>query len=107
MHPFLSRSADAPAAWLEDALRLLVALGLTLVVLLPAARGFDPRLGWLPLWLVAMPAASWCALHRFGLPLWQRNGGADAAARVLPRRRPQARRRSRKAIARWARSRAA
>lgn len=108
MPAFLSRSvADAPTAWLDDALRLSIALGLTLVVLLPAARGFDTRLGWLPLWLVAMPAVAWWALHRFRLPLRPRDERAEAATRALPRRRPQAHRRSRKLIARAVRSRAA
>lgn len=108
MPTFPSRFAvDAPTAWLDDALRLLIALGLTLVVLLPAARGFDAQLGWLPLWLVAMPAVARWALHRFRLPRWPRDDDAQVVARALPRRRPQAHRRSRKAIARAARSRAA
>ncbi len=41
--------------------------GLALVALLPAARGSNPWLGWMPLWLVLMPAcALWVAE---GLPL--------------------------------------
>ena len=60
--------------------------GLALVALLPAARGSNPWLGWMPLWLVLMPAcALWVAE---GLPLPR-----VAAARLQRgHRRVQARR---------------
>ncbi|WP_411833888.1 hypothetical protein [Pseudoxanthomonas mexicana] len=48
----------------------LLLTGIALVLLLPFARGPHPLLGWLPLWLVGMPAAAWWALHRFRLPAW-------------------------------------
>jgi len=79
---------------LEDALRYALAIGGVLVLLWPGARGFSETLGWLPLWLLAMPAVALWALRGFPLP------GAThetAAASVVRRRRsgPQARRRTR------------
>ena len=54
---------------LDRILRRLIGWGVLAVLLLPAARGTSAWLGWMPLWLVAMPIASWWALHRFHLPL--------------------------------------
>jgi len=42
--------------------------GAALVIAVPAARGDSVWLGWLPLWLVGMPACALWALHRFRLP---------------------------------------
>ena len=53
---------------LERTLRRLVAWGALAVVLLPAARGHNDWLGWMPLWLLGMPLSAWWALHRFALP---------------------------------------
>ena len=80
---------------LEGALRYFIAIGVTLLVLLPAARGFSAAVGWLPLWLLAMPLTAWWALHRFRLPLRLRDERPQHA-----RRRPgtQARRRQRRAV---------
>jgi hypothetical protein len=76
---------------LEDLLRHAVAIGTAIVVLLPAARGYSPTFGWMPLWLVAMPLAAWWALHRFCLPARE---AADAtASRARRRSGAQARRR--------------
>ena len=55
---------------LDRGLRRLVLIGLTAVLLLPAARGYSGWLGWMPLWLLGMPLAGWWALHRFRLPRW-------------------------------------
>ena len=55
---------------LDCGLRRLVLIGLTAVLLLPAARGYNVWLGWMPLWLLGMPLAGWWALHRFRLPRW-------------------------------------
>lgn len=74
---------------LDAALRYACAIGLLLVALLPAARGSHAVLGWLPLWLVAMPCAAWWAAHRFALP-WRRERRAVAGVRA--RRVRQARR---------------
>ncbi len=77
---------------LDEALRVAIALGAMLVLLLPAARGMHSAIGWLPLWLLAMPLTAWWALHRFRLP---RTRQADRPAIVRVRRpAPQARRRA-------------
>lgn len=76
---------------LEVLLRHAVAIGTALVLLLPAARGFSPTFGWMPLWLVAMPLAAWWALHRFRLPA--RESEDAAAVRTRRRSGAQARRR--------------
>lgn len=77
---------------LETALRYTLAIGATLVLLLPGARGFSDTVGWLPLWLLAMPAMALWALRGFPLP---RRG--DDVGTLARRRRigPQAHRRSR------------
>lgn len=77
---------------LESLLRHAVAIGAAIVVLLPAARGFSPTFGWMPLWLLVMPACAWWALHRFRLPAREVD---EAALAPRPRRRAglQARRR--------------
>lgn len=54
---------------LDAALRYAIAIGAVLVLLLPAARGMHAMIGWLPLWLLAMPMTAWWALHRFALPV--------------------------------------
>lgn len=85
---------------LDTALRYAVAIGTLLVLMLPAARGSQSAIGWLPLWLVAMPALAWWALHRFRLPAWRRAAVDEAEPAVRRRRRGavQARRRARPAV---------
>jgi hypothetical protein len=87
-------AAVAADPQLERTLRLLLLTGLTLVLLLPAARGQSDWLGWLPMWLVGMPAVALWSLHRFRLPLRKAASRGDAL-HALRRRRPgtQARRR--------------
>jgi hypothetical protein len=83
-------SPVAVDARLEHAMRRLVLVGVALVVALPAARGYNPWFGAMPLWLLAMPLVAWWALHRFRLPR------VRSAVPVAPRRRrhvAQARRR--------------
>ena len=70
---------------LHAALWHCLAAGVTLLVLLPAARGTNELIGWLPLWLLGMPLAAWWSLRRFPLP--------KLALRLPRRRRAQARRR--------------
>jgi len=83
----VAASSDRPDAALDRVLRRIVLTGLALVVLLPLARASTDMLGWLPLWLVGMPAAAWWALHRFRMP------ARTTVARTGRRRRgPQARR---------------
>ena len=90
------RDEDRIDPRLEGALRYAIAIGATLLVLLPAARGFSSAVGWLPLWLLAMPLTAWWALHRFRLPLRRREERPQHGAR----RRPgiQARRRQRRVV---------
>lgn len=78
---------DRPDVHLDRALRRLVLTGMALVVLVPLARASTEWLGWLPLWLVGMPAVAWWALHRFRLP-----AGGRLSRAVRRRRSPQARR---------------
>lgn len=87
--------ASRPDPRLAAALRQVLLAGIALVLVVPAARGYNAWLGALPLWLVAMPAASLWALHRFPLPRLRRARHATPApALSRPRRRgPQARRR--------------
>ena len=77
---------------IERALRAWLLWGTVAVILLPMARGHTAWLGWLPMWLVAMPASAWWALHRFPLP---RLADSQASSRMRRRRAPQARRRER------------
>ena len=91
---------------LDDTLKYALAIGAVLVLLLPGARGFSETLGWLPLWLLGMPAAALWALKGFPLP--GRTLEETATAPAIRRRRsgPQARRRAR-GVARHVLSRAA
>jgi hypothetical protein len=92
--------ASSVYADLDTALRYALAIGALLVLMLPAARGSQSAIGWLPMWLVAMPAMAWWALHRFRLPSWRRVAPAEAGQAVRRRRRGavQARRRARPAV---------
>ena len=56
MHP-------AQTARVASTLRILLTLGVLAVLLLPAARG-NSAMGFLPLWLIAMPASALWALRR-------------------------------------------
>ncbi|CAN7150640.1 hypothetical protein LJR143_000063 [Pseudoxanthomonas sp. LjRoot143] len=78
---------DRPDVHLDRVLRRAVLAGVALVLLVPLARASTDWLGWLPLWLVGMPAVAWWALHRFRLPTGTRLTGA-----ARRRRSPQARR---------------
>lgn len=92
--PFRRAAAETADPRLDALLRHVIAIGAVLVLLLPAARGSHDAMGWLPLWLLAMPLAAWWALHRFSLPRWS----TSAAPTAIARRRiaaPQARRRIR------------
>ena len=73
-------------------LRTWLLWGAVAVLLLPAARMQTMALGWLPLYLVAMPASALWALHRFALPRWSSADARDSQPRRR-RRAPQARRR--------------
>jgi len=89
----------------EHVLRYALAVGATLVLLIPEARASHALLGWLPLWLLAMPLAGWLAVRVLGargaVEAAGVRGAAPATARMpaLPatrRKGPQARRRPRR-----------
>lgn len=46
---------------IEQALLGALALGLVAMLSFPAARAAGETFGWLPFWLVALPASAWCA----------------------------------------------
>ncbi len=79
---------------LERYLRVVLGLGTAMVLLLPMARGASEWLGWLPMWLVGMPAVALWSLHRFRLPrrvsarahlpVRRRRSGVQARRRVMP-----------------------
>lgn len=87
-----------PDPQLERSLRLVLAMGLVLVALLPTARASSDWLGWLPMWLVGMPAVALWSLHRFRLPLGKARGQAVSPGRPRRRRSAQARRRAMPAV---------
>lgn len=58
----MTRTAVASHSPVEDVLRYAVAIGATLVLLVPAARG-QSAVGWLPLWLLGMPLCAWACLR--------------------------------------------
>lgn len=60
------------------------AVALLTVMSLPQARSFDAFIGWVPFWLLAMPASAWCALWAAGR--WPTRRAVPAAV-VQPRRR--------------------
>jgi hypothetical protein len=60
-----------------------------------ALRGHLDALGWLPMWLVAMPASALWAAHRFALPHWPARAAREGGPRRRRRGVPQARRRDR------------
>ncbi len=94
--PIRNRDAADVDPRLDTVLRHAIAIGAMLVGLLPAARGMHAAVGWLPLWLLAMPLAAWWALHRFALPVVAQAERTSIvrSPRTLPqaRRRPQRRR---------------
>ena len=88
----LRPEADADPR-IEATLRYVIAIGVVLVLLLPGARGMHATIGWLPLWLVAMPMTACWALRRFARPVAGR-AERPAGARVRARMLAQARRRA-------------
>jgi hypothetical protein len=79
---------------LDEILCTALAVGLVLVALLPAARGAS-AIGWLPMWLVGMPAVAWWALHGFAIPRRAAVVEASVPVRAMRRIAPQARRTAR------------
>lgn len=91
----MSRSKAASHSVVDAIPRYAFAIGATLVLLLPAARGHHAALGWLPMWLLAMPLSAWGALRL--ARVLERVPPVCVETFVASRRRPavQARRRPR------------
>ena len=53
-----------PRRLVRSIYRLWLLLGAIAVIVLPPARGVDPLLGALPLWLVVLPATSLALISR-------------------------------------------
>lgn len=90
-----ARERPSVDARLDELLRGLVAVGAAVVLLLPAARGTHAVIGWLPLWLLVMPATAWWALHRFRMPTLRVERASPPRLRSPVRTPVQARRRTR------------
>lgn len=58
-----SLSTDRLVSQLHILLCHCLAVGVTLLVLLPAARGTHELIGWLPMWLLGMPLSALAVLH--------------------------------------------
>lgn len=56
-----------PLATIEQALLGALALGLVAMLSFPAARSVGASFGWLPFWLVVLPASAWCTARRLRL----------------------------------------
>ena len=91
MTPMTAIRNERPDPRLAAILRHAAIAGAGLVLALPAARGYNPWIGAMPLWLLAMPLASLWALHGFRLPRLA-SAGSQLSAPARRRRRPQARR---------------
>jgi|GEM_PF-595105 len=90
----MTRSATTRPTAQPDALRILehlllcaLFLGAIAMLSLPAARGASATLGWMPLWLIGLPAASLATA--FALRL-SRRGFAQTPSSAMHRRRPAA-----------------
>lgn len=79
--PPAAMPTDARSA-LDEILCTALVAGTLLVLLVPAARE-SVAVGWLPMWLVGMPAVAWWAARGFPVP---RRDGAQAASVRMPRR---------------------
>lgn len=64
--PTRSEPARSEPARLEVVLRHVVAVGVVVLLLVPEARGSHAVIGWLPMWLFAMPACAWWVARRMG-----------------------------------------
>ncbi|WP_269792246.1 hypothetical protein [Stenotrophomonas sp. Iso1] len=98
---YRSKQESNPDPRVLRCVRQVALAGMALVLVWPTARGYSVWMGWLPLWLVGMPLASWWALYGFRLPAAWRNRKTG----VQRRRGPQARR-ARRSL-RWRGSQAA
>ena len=102
MHPIAAASDPTPdsldlRAALDAVLRHALAVAVVVLALVPAARGHHEALGWLPLWLLGMPAVALWALRGCPMPVARNVAPARVAVPTRARRAgPQARRRARR-----------
>ena len=102
MHPITTASDPTPdsldiRAALDAVLRHALAVAVVVLALVPAARGHHEALGWLPLWLLGMPAVALWALRGCPVPVARNAAPARVAVPTRARRTgPQARRRARR-----------
>lgn len=88
----IAPTPQVPDPRLVRALTHVITLGLVLVLLLPAARGYSPLIGWWPFWLVVAPACSLALLHRRALTKQRLAAACSALLVARARRRRQHRR---------------
>lgn len=74
----------------DRVLRGWLLLGLLALLLLPAARGHNLWIGWLPFWLLGWPALSLALLHRGRWRLPARSTQRPRRLRRQARRQPAA-----------------
>ncbi len=86
-HEYTTGAATALWIWLT--------LGIAVMALFPGLRGSDPRLGWLPFWLIVAPLIDLAILRRCWLM------AAACAFLVRTRRRYQPTRRQARHLPRW------
>lgn len=63
-----STTTHAPDPRIACVLLVMLAAGTMAMLCLPFLRGYHAQIGWLPLWLLLMPAAALVCLYRFRLP---------------------------------------
>lgn len=86
---------SGPDPRVDEALKLVLAVGAVVVLLLPGARGSVASIGWLPMWLLGMPLVALWALRGFPHPWGARAPEVAPASHRRRRLSPQARRRTR------------
>ncbi|MBW8850225.1 MAG: hypothetical protein JF600_05550 [Xanthomonadales bacterium] len=74
----------SPLSTIEQALLGALALGVVAMLSFPAARAAAEAVGWLPFWLVALPASAWFTARALRL----REATAATGAGASPRRPP-------------------
>lgn len=93
-----SKTAEARAVVARPRIALTLAgawfaLGCAALLLVPASRGSDPWLGWLPFWLVGVPVIEWTLLRLCCLPASVTAAAVRSRARhVIAARGPSSRR---------------
>ena len=90
----MSQPADSHASFFRPALIeqcMLGAIALAVVAMLsfPAARGVSDSFGWLPFWLLALPACAWATARVLRLRASPAPARQPARVHVLASARPR------------------